>query len=459
MKNRIFTIAVILLCINISAQDIGRLAQMPPMGWNSWNCFGMDVTEDKIKATADYMADNLKEYGWEYIVLDMGWNYGEGLNTSNFRIPDPPQCIDSYGRLIPNTGKFPSSANGKGLKELADYVHGKGLKFGIHIMRGIPWQSVEKDTPVKGTKFRAKEIVTEKDACRWFHGLVTVDLSKPGAQEYYNSVIEMYAQWGVDFIKADDMLGNAPRFSEIEAVATAIRKTGRPIVLSLSAGPLPVENIEKLRQNANMWRITGDMWDDWSYITHTFKVCRQWQDLIVPGHWPDCDMLALGKLRINGTDGLLAKKIGLPREETVNEYSRFTDDEKYTHFTLWSIFRSPLMMGGDLLQLDKITSSMLKNSEVIAVNQNSKNNRELRATEDIIIWVADDPVSGGKYAALFNLNDTEKLDIGIKWEELGISGDCKVVDLWERHHVGTSPDGFSTKINPHGCGLYKIEIK
>ena len=268
MKRQILYFVLALMCLNISGQTSKTLAETPPMGWNSWDCFGMDVTEDQIKATADFMAEHLKDYGWEYIVLDMGWNYGEGLNTSNFRKKNPPQCIDSYGRLIPNIEKFPSSANGNGLKTLADYIHGKGLKFGIHIMRGMPWQAVEKNTAVKGSVFRAKDITTKADACTWFHGLVTVDMTKPGAQEYYNSLIEMYAEWGVDYIKADDML-NKYHQGEIEAVSIAIKRTGRPIVLSLSAGPVSVNRIDHLRQNANLWRISGDMWDDRSYIVES----------------------------------------------------------------------------------------------------------------------------------------------------------------------------------------------
>jgi len=216
---------IMFFCLNISAQEVGQLAKTPPMGWNSWDCFGMDVTESQIRTTADYMAENLKEYGWDYIVLDMGWNYGKGLNTSNFRMKKPPLCIDSYGRLIPNSKKFPSSANGAGLKTLADYVHSKGLKFGIHIMRGIPWEAVEKNTVIKGTKYRAKDIAIGKDTCSWFHGLVTVDMSKPGAQEYYDSLIEMYAEWGVDYIKADDILKNPYHKKEIETVSNAIKKS------------------------------------------------------------------------------------------------------------------------------------------------------------------------------------------------------------------------------------------
>lgn len=457
VKSTILIMGVMFFGLNVSAQKIDQLASTPPMGWNSWDCFGMDVTENQVKATADYMAENLKQYGWKYIVLDMGWNYGKGVNTSNFMIPDPPQCIDTYGRLIPNPDKFPSSVKGKGLKNLADYVHKKGLKFGIHIMRGIPWQAVEKNTPVKGTGFRAKNIATEVDACRWFHGLVTVDMSKAGAQEYYNSILEMYAEWGIDYIKADDMLSNPYHKEEIEAVAKAIKKSNRTIVLSLSPGRhLSLNNVNHLRQNANLWRISGDMWDTWQDIEEAFKICRQWQNYIQYGHWPDCDILPLGKLRINGTDGMLAKKIGVPMEKTINEYSRLTNDEKFTLFTLWSIFRSPLMMGGDLLQLDEITSQILTNKEVLSVNQQSTNNYELRATKNEIVWVADDPDSGGKYLAFFNLDNSYNRDIKVDWKELGISGKYTVRDLWKKKKLGKFSDYFETEIKPHGCGLYKI---
>lgn len=454
MKKQFLLILAVFFYLTVTAQ-VDKLAKTPPMGWNSWDCFGMDVTEKQIIATADYMSKSLKSYGWEYIVLDMGWNYGEGLNTSNFGMINPPQEMDEYGRLIPNIHKFPSAAEGKGLKSLADYVHNKGLKFGLHIMRGIPWQAVEQNTPIKGTQYRAKDIATETNACKWYHGMLTVDMTKPGAQEYYDSLLEQYAEWGVDYIKADNMISPYHKM-EIEAINNAIKKVGRPIVLSLSAGPLSVDNVDHLRQNANLWRISGDMWDDWSFIEKTFEYCRTWQNYSAKGHWPDCDMLALGKLRINGTDGALARVLNLSNEETVNEYSRFTDDEKYTHMALWSIFRSPLMMGGDLLQLDKITSQLLTNKEVIAVNQNSINNRELRTTETESVWIADDPDSGGKYVALFNIGIEKSIQIKVSWDELGISGEYKVCDLWKNKNVGKFQDKFEATVNPHGCGLYKI---
>jgi len=454
MKKQISYFTLALICLNISAQNIEPLAETPPMGWNSWDCFGMDITEDQVKANADYMAEHLKHFGWEYIVLDMGWNYDEGLNTSNFRIENPPQCIDSYGRLVPNIKKFPSSANENGLKALADYVHSKGLKFGIHIMRGIPWQAVEKNTVIKGSKYKAEDIATEVDACSWFHGLVTVDMTKPGSQEYYNSLIDMYAEWGVDYIKADDML-NKYHKEEIEAISSAIKKAGRPIVLSLSAGPMSVNLIDHLRQNANLWRISGDMWDDWSYIVESLELCRKWQNYVIPNHWPDCDMLPLGKLRINGTDGLLAKKIGQLPEETIDEYSRVTDDEKYTLMTLWSIFRSPLMIGGNLQELDELTLKLLTNREILAVNQKSSNNREISFRDSISIWTADNKENRMKYIAVMNISNATRTII-LPLENLGITKKIKVRDLWNKTEIDKTENVYSITIPPHGAGLYSV---
>lgn len=454
MGKMIFWTFIFLVFAGFSQDQADKLAQKPPMGWNSWDCLGMDVTEDQVKEAADYMAAHLKKFGWQYIVLDMGWNYGEGLTTNNFRMQNPPQCIDSYGRLIPNVRKFPSSANGNGLKDLAAYVHSKGLKFGIHIVRGIPWQAVEKNTPVRGTGFHARDFATHENKCKWFHGLLSVDVTRPGGKEYYNSLIEMYSDWGVDYIKADDMM-NPYMSGEIEAIHNAIMKTGRPIVLSLSAGPLSVGHTEHLTKNANLWRISGDMWDDWQYIEEAFELARQWQNQAQEGHWPDLDMLPVGRLRINGTDGLLADRIEKPPLETVNELSRFTTDEKYTLMTLWSVFRSPLMIGGYLPDLDSLTFSMLTNDEVLAVNQKSTDNHEIRAGDDEIVWVARESGTGALYAALFNTGSIGK-SIKIAWEELGISDEYMVRDLWNHQNIGVYDRMFEAKIPPHGCRFLKF---
>jgi hypothetical protein len=448
-------ILMMVYSMNLLSQ-VNQLAPTPPMGWNSWDCFGMDVTDEELKATADYMAEHLKEYGWEYVVLDMGWYFGEKTNTWNFKEKNPELNIDEYGRVVPALHKFPSAANEVGLKAVADYIHSLGLKFGIHIVRGIPRQAVEENTPIKGTNYRAKDIASEKGLCGWYHGMYSIDMSKPGAQEYYNSLLEQYAEWGVDFIKADDMLGPLYHLDEIEAVQKARLNTGRPIVLSLSAGPVPVELADVLRRNSNMWRLSGDMWDSWPHLLETFEYCRTWQDYVIPNHWPDCDMLPLGKLRINGTDGLLAEKLGVNIKETVNEYSRLTTDEKYTLMSLWAIFRSPLMMGGNLMENDSLTYQLLTNEEVLRVNQQSVNNKELRFSEKESIWIADDPVSGAKYIALFNLDDNKSIKFNVSTKELGLSGRFFVRDLWEGKDLGAFKKNIRADVNPHGCKLFKI---
>jgi alpha-galactosidase len=455
MKKIILFLISVILSMTISAQDPPALAGSPPMGWNSWDCFGMDVTDVQLMATADFMAKNLAKHGWEYIVLDMGWYFADGLNTNNFGMRKPPQHIDEYGRFIPSLTKFPSAASGKGLRPVGDYIHGLGLKFGIHILRGIPWQAVEQNTPIKGTSYRARDIANFADSCRWFHGLVGIDWSKPGAQEYYNSLLELYTDWGVDYIKADDIL-SPYRKNDIEGLNKAILQKGRPIVLSLSAGPVSVGRTDHLRQYSHLWRISGDMWDHWSFIKSTFIYCREWQDHIIPGHWPDCDMLPIGKMRINGTDGALAKRLKIKREETVNEYDRLTADEKYTLMTLWIIFRSPLMMGGNLLELNDFLMSLLTNDEALAVNQSGKNNKELRSSEKEIIWVADGEREDVRYVAFFNISDDQPLDIKVTWQELGIKGKKMVRDIWKKTNIQTSNKAFEARIPFHGCGFYKI---
>jgi hypothetical protein len=323
-------------------------------------------------------------------------------------------------------------------------------------MRGIPWQAVEQNTPIRGTGYRARDITNYADSCIWYHGMIGIDMTKPGAQEYYNSVLELYKDWGVDYIKADDTLFPG-REKEIEGISNAIKNAGRPIVLSLSPGGLvSTDRIDHLRQNANLWRISTDMWDDWSYIKNSFDWCRRWQNYIMPNHWPDCDMLPIGKLRINGTDGLLADRIKKQPEETVNEFDRLTKEEKYTLMTLWIIFRSPLMIGGNLMENDELALKLFTNDEALAVNRESSNNHELRATEKEIIWVADGAEEGVKYVALFNIGDDQPVNIKVTWKELGISEKCQVRELWQQTNSGNFHGEFETLINPHGCGLYKI---
>jgi hypothetical protein len=349
------------------------------MGWNSWDCFATTVTE----AQTNYMAANLKQHGWEYIVVDIQW-YEPNANSFNYR-RNAELVMDEFGRLWPATNRFPSAANGIGFKALGEYIHGKGLKFGIHLMRGIPRQAVRENTLVKGTNYRAREIANTNSICEWNPDMFGVDMSKPGAQAYYDSVFELIASWGVDYVKVDDL--SRPYHDnekEVEAIRRAIDRTGRPMVLSLSPGETALTAANHVMQHANLWRISDDFWDNWPALREQFARLRNWNPSSGPGHWPDADMLPFGVL-------------DLGRRNT-----RFTPDEQYTVMTLWSIARSPLMQGGDMTKMDDFTLSLLTNDEVLAVNQNSSGNRELYHRGDLVAWVADAPGAKDRYVALFN---------------------------------------------------------
>lgn len=369
-------------------------AQTPPMGWNSWDCFGPTVTEEEVKANADYMAEYLKEYGWEYIVVDIRW-YVENDKSHGYNEKDAIIVMDEHGRLMPAVNRFPSAAAGKGFKPLAEYIHDKGLKFGIHLMRGIPRIAVEKNTPVLGTDIRAKDIYNTNLLCTWLGDMYTVDAAKKGAQEYYNSIFELYASWGIDFIKIDDL--SCPYHKdEIKLIRNAIDQCGRPIVMSTSPGETPIQFADHIRTHANMWRIIDDFWDNWAQLNAHFSLFEKWIPYMDPGHWPDGDMLPLGR-------------IGIRAERGDNRMSQFTKDEQYTLMSLFLICRSPLMFGGHLPGNDAFTLKLITNKEALAVSKKSQNNRRLYNIGERIVWIADDTDSGDKYAALFYSSDQKPI--------------------------------------------------
>lgn len=375
---------------NTVKKDFHQWSPTPPMGWNSWDCFGPTVVEDEVKANADYMAKYLKSSGWEYVVVDIRWYVGND-KSQGYNEKDPNYSIDEYGRFVPAVNRFPSAAGGKGFKPLADYIHSKGLKFGIHIMRGIPVVAVKRGLPLKGIKSTAKDIYSEEGQCRWLKDMYTVVRNKNGAQEYYNSLFELYAGWGVDFVKVDDL--SVPYHTdEVEMIRKAIDLTGRKILLSTSPGETPIDHAKHVQDHANMWRTVGDFWDSWQQLKDHFAVFNRWNDYRIYGGWPDGDMLPLGHI------GIRAER-GNPR------MAAFTKDEQYTLMTLWSIFRSPLMFGGHLPDNDAFTLSLLNNREVLNVLKNSTNNKPLFNHNDLIAWTADDPKTGDKYLALFNASD------------------------------------------------------
>jgi len=369
-----------------------KWAPTPPMGWNSWDCYGPTVVEDEVKANADYMSEKLMKFGWEYVIVDIRW-YVANDKSGGYNEKDPVYNIDEYGRFLPAVNRFPSSANGKGFKPLGDYIHNKGLKFGIHMMRGIPVIAVRKNTPIAGSTAKAQDIYSSEGQCIWLKDMFTIIAGKPGAQEYYNSLFLMYASWGLDFVKVDDLSG---RTSEIEMIRKAIDNCGRPIVISISPGGDKPETAEFLKKNVNMWRTSNDFWDNWPALKNQFKILNSWAGLATKGCYPDGDMLPLGRI------GVRAER-GAPR------LTNFTRDEQYTLMTLFSIFRSPLMFGGDLPGNDEFTLSLITNKDVIDVNQNSINGKQLFNENDLIAWTADDPKTGDKYLALFNVSDQQQV--------------------------------------------------
>ncbi len=425
--------------------EFKQWAQTPPMGWNSWDCYGPTVEEHEVKANADYMSEHLKDYGWEYIVVDIRW-FVENDKAGGYNQTDPRYVIDEYGRYTPAVNRFPSAADGNGFKSLADYVHSKGLKFGIHIMRGIPKIAVEKKLPIKGTDgITADQIYSTELQCKWLRDNYTVVADKSGAQEYYNSLFDLYASWGVDFIKIDD-LSRPYHKGEIELIRNAIDNCGRKIVFSTSPGETPISEAEHVAEHANMWRMVDDVWDTWPHIEHLFDVCEKWYPYISPGTWPDCDMIPMGRLSIRGERG-------------EDRMTRLTKDEQYTLMSLWTIFRSPLMFGGDLPSNDDFTLSMLTNEEVLHVLNKSTNNRVLLSKEDRKIWAADDSENGDKYVALFNISDNQPVTINFPLEKIGITGECNIRDLWAKEDLEKCSDTLSISVNSHGARLLKLSGK
>jgi len=267
-----------------------------------------------------------------------------------------------------------------------------------------------------------------------------VDMSKPGAQDYYDSMAALYASWGVDYVKADDM-SSPYQGAEIRALSEALHKTGRPIVLSLSPGPATLEKAEELGKYAQLWRISGDFWDGWDALKAQFELTMAWAPYVRPGAWPDADMLPLGH-------------IGIRAERGDDRRSKFTKDEQYTLMTLWAIFRSPLMMGGDLTGNDAFTLSLLTNSEVLGVNQHSTGNHPVLVDTQRAAWIAQPESGAGYYVAVFNRGDSPRT-YNYTWKELGLkAGSYRLRDLWQHQDLGHA-ESLTITLPSHGAELYK----
>ena len=479
MKTRVYVLALLIVCLlficrrvglasHISGNNASRsatrveqnpayakspaaspiLAATPPLGWNSWDGYGTTINEDQVKANAAWFAEHLKPFGWEYVVIDMEWFVINPTAEGNSK--NSIYALDANGRYIPAERRFPSSAGGKGFKPIGDYIHSLGLKFGIHILRGIPKNAVASNAPIAGSSYHASDAADTGETCPWNPDNFGADATKPAAQAYYDSLASLYASWEVDFIKVDCISSRPYRGDEIRMLSGALAKTGRPIVLSLSPGPAPVEKAEEMRKYAQMWRISDDIWDVWHSDTQypqglgdQFQNVLKWAGLSLPGHWPDADMLPVGYLGP-------APGWGQPRE------SRLSHEEQRTLLTLWSIFPSPLMIGGDLTKADAGTLALLTNPEVLAVDQHSSESHPVIATSTAVVWLAASSLHDGFYIAAFNRGETP-LDLHYSWRELGLKdSEYTRRDLWERKDL-PSAKSFDVNLPAHASVLYKLK--
>ena len=420
------------------------MIKYPPMGWNSWDCYGAAVTEEIVRNNAEYMAKNLKQYGYEYIVVDIQW-YEPCAKTHEYN-SFTPLCMDEYSRLIPAEERFPSSKGGKGFAPLAEYIHSLGLKFGIHIMRGIPRQAVHNNTKILGSDKTAQQIAKTNSICSWNTDMYGVDESKEGAREYYNSVFALYAEWGVDFIKCDDIARELPHEEgELILLSECLHSCGRDMVLSLSPGPALLEKAELYKQISNMWRITDDFWDDWGALYNMLERCEKWSIHNGAWHYTDADMLPLGAVR---------------QDYSPDEKSKFTFEEQKTMMTLWSIFRSPLMIGSELTKLGDKELSLLTNKAITDMNKLSRHAHEVFRRKipntEIVLWTAC-CANGGQYAAVFNIGENE-CTVDIPLSELEIYEPASITDLWN----GTKKDrtqSIKASLPAHGAAAYLINTE
>lgn len=445
-----------------------RFAVTPPMGWNSYDYYDTAVNEEQVKANADYMAAHLKEYGWEYIVVDIQW-YAWGAGTMRDKhqyIPFSRLEMDEYGRLLPCPERFPSAKDGAGFKPLADYIHSLGLKFGIHIMRGIPRVAAQEHMPVLGSEQTADEIANPSSICGWNPDMYGLRAEMEGSQAYYDSLFALYAQWGVDYVKCDDICNTSiyreNQYSaahEIEMLHAAIEKCGRPIVLSLSPGPALIEKAWHYEKYANMWRITDDFWDRWEHILNMFWRCELWQNHVKAGCFPDCDMLPLG---------MVGKGFGEER------YTNFTRAEQVTMMTLWCIFRSPLMLGAEMTKLDDWTLSLLTNKEVLALLEDGHHGVQVQRTDEYVVWAGWNEKDGSVYAALFNLKE-EEANVSVSLEEIAAAlpveigeklleqagsqanqGEIPLKELWTKETAYCAGGAVYSRVEGHGAKLFAL---
>jgi alpha-galactosidase len=436
-----------------AAATTAPLAPTPPMGWNSWDAYGFTISEAQFKANVALLA-KMKPLGWNTAVIDEGWYMANPLGD---KLETRKYLLDGFGRLMPVQARFPSAADGKGLKGLADWTHAQGLKFGIHIVRGIPKAAVEANMPIEGSHFRAADAADRAATCPWDDANYGIADNEAG-QAYYDSLLRQYAGWGVDFLKVDCIADHPYRPNEIRQIAQAIRTAGRPIILSLSPGPTNISHAAEVKQYAQMWRIMDDMWDAWTFphpdptttfpngIRNAFEKLAEWNSHVAPGSWPDADMLPFGSLFPHAG-------WGEPRR------SRLTQAETRTAFTLWSIARSPLILGGNLTEMDDWLQPLLTNRSIIALNQGDRTSRPVEALPADLagakVWISGPRGREPDTVAIFNVSEAP-LSARVPLQAIGLAaGRSSACDLWSGRVIAAADDA-SVTIAPHDVTVLQL---
>jgi hypothetical protein len=461
MTRRHLIFATLLFAVAFSASLLPAQgpAPTPPMGWNSWDAYGLTINEADFRANAAVLA-GIKDFGWKYAVIDEGW-YME--NPFGANLAERKYLWNSNGILIPVASRFPTSSNGAGFKPLADWIHAQGLSFGIHIVRGIPRQVVKENLPIAGSSYHAADAADTADTCPWDEGNYGIKDNAAG-QAYYDSMLKLYAGWGLDYIKVDCISDHPYRPTEIRQIAAAIKKTGRPIVLSLSPGPTALNHGAEVAESAQMWRIADDHWDGWSFaheaggsefpfgVRDEFDRLAKWFPYVKENKWPDADMLPEGSLTPH-------PGWGEPRA------SRLTRDEQQTEFTLWAMARSPLIFGGNLTKLDDFTRSLLTNQTLLFINQNANYSHPVEVAglggefANARVWRATVGAPGAKnyaeYFGFFNLGD-QPVTLHASWKQLGLEGAKHLTqNAWSDGDFKESKEVRVT-LPAHGSTVYEV---
>ena len=416
------------------AEDNG-VGIKPVLGWSSWSFVRRNPTAQNIEEQAKALKDSgLAKNGFVYANIDDFWYECPGSQGPN---------VDKYGRWVTDPGKFPARGGENGIQVVADYVHSLGLKFGLYVTPGISKQAVAQNTEIQGTPYHARDIATTTTENNYnCGGMVGIDYSKPGAQTFIDSWAGQFAGWGIDYLKIDGV--GTPDQQDVQAWSDALRHTGRPIHLELSNN-LDINNAATWAKLSNGWRTGGDIecycgpdgssypLTTWASVASRFDQVAAWAPYGGPGGYNDYDSLEIG----NGADNGL------------------TPDERKTQMSLWSLAASPLVLGTDLTHLDRADLTLLKNTDVLAVDQDGIDAKRISADANSQVFAKTEP-DGDAVVGLFNTSSAPR-EVATTAAALGMPAarDYALRDLWN-HRLTESAGRIAADVPPHGVVLYRI---